>query len=598
MDIISLSKEKLKYQKGVKIDDDLVRWIGALETKINETMKDRMLQAYKNYEEIKDPKRHEIWITYGMVEDNTGDTRHQKKEGEERQLNLSQVVTTISQVKFVEETEKAIRDLGKESNALILWYSRIEKAILEYSKMVNKEFSDELKNVRRTISNLITHHVHFKDILGSLIESELELEDDFAWQKQLRSYFQSSDLSLKDERYMIVKIKQLKYEFDYGYEYFGPSTRIVISPLTDRVWLTMSSALQIKLGCSLGGPAGTGKTETTKDLAKFFGIQCIVFNCSEQIDYKILGNIFSGLCKHKYGAFACLDEFNRIGLEVLSVIATQLFAIRQAQLGDKKKVTILTESIDLVGKSGVFITMNPTYSGRSELPDNLKANFRPITMMKPEFSKIAQVKLYSEGFSESDVLSKKLFKLYDLAQQQLSQQDHYDFTLRTLGTVLSMAGNLKKVTKSLSGQEKRDEDKIILSSLEDANFPKFIAEDIKLFKALLTDLFPGVELDEPQTQFFDEQINEVMKKENIDPSPFTKSKVQQLIDIMNIRLGVCLTGPAGSGKTTVIKVTEKLSSKVRREYLDIQAEMIFRLKSKEEKKKGKEKKGIIVKIRN
>ena len=217
--------------------------------------------------------------------------------------------------------------------------------------------------------------------------------------------------------------------------------------------------------------------------------------------------------------------------------------------------------------------MNPTYSGRSELPDNLKANFRPITMMKPEFSKIAQVKLYSEGFSESDVLSKKLFKLYDLAQQQLSQQDHYDFTLRTLGTVLSMAGNLKRNIKSIQGQEKRDEDKIILSSLEDANFPKFIAEDIKLFKALLTDLFPGVELDEPQTQFFNEQINQVMEKENIDPSPFSISKVQQLIDIMNIRLGVCLTGPAGSGKSTVIKLTEKVSTKIRREYLDIQEQI-------------------------
>ena len=568
--VISLAKEKLKFQKGVKVDDDLARWIGLLETKINETMKERMLQAYKYYEDIKDPVRHETWITYGIVDDKDKDNRHQKKEDEEQQLNLSQVVTTISQVKFVEETETAIRDLGKESNSLILWYSRIEKAILSYSTMVNKDFNSELRNVRRTISNLITHHVHFKDILGSLIESELEYEEDFMWQRQLRSYFISADTSLRDERNLMVKIKQLKYEFDYGYEYFGPSTRIVISPLTDRVWLTMSSALQIKLGCSLGGPAGTGKTETTKDLAKFFGIQCIVFNCSEQIDYKILGNIFSGLCKHKFGAFACLDEFNRINLEVLSVIATQLFTIRQAQLGEKKKVTILTESIDLVGKSGVFITMNPTYSGRSELPDNLKANFRPITMMKPEFSKIAQVKLYSEGFSESDVLSKKLFKLYDLAQQQLSQQDHYDFTLRTLGTVLSMAGNLKRNIKSISGQEKRDEDKIILSSLEDANFPKFIAEDIKLFKALLTDLFPGVELDEPQTQFFDQQINQVMEKENIDPSPFTISKVQQLIDIMNIRLGVCLTGPAGSGKTTVIKVTEKVSTKIRKEYDEIQ----------------------------
>jgi dynein heavy chain len=345
----------------------------------------------------------------------------------------------------------------------------------------------------------------------------------------------------------------------------------------------MSSALQIKLGCSLGGPAGTGKTETTKDLAKFFGIQCIVFNCSEQIDYKILGNIFSGLCKHKFGAFACLDEFNRINLEVLSVIATQLFTIRQAQLSAKKKVTILTESIELVGKSGVFITMNPTYSGRSELPDNLKANFRPITMMKPEFSKIAQVKLYSEGFSESDVLSKKLFKLYDLAQQQLSQQDHYDFTLRTLGTVLSMAGNLKRNIKSQMGQEKRDEDKIILSSLEDANFPKFIAEDIKLFKALLTDLFPGVELDEPQTQFFNEQINQVMTMDNIDPSPFTISKCQQLIDIMNIRLGICLTGPAGSGKSTVIKLVEKVSTKIRKEYNEIQ-EKIQKKKEAEQNK--------------
>ena len=571
--VISLSKEKLKFQKGVKVDDDLARWIFQLETKINETMKERMLQAYKSYEDIKDETKHEIWITYGSLDDNTQDNKHQKKEDEEKQLNLSQVVTTISHVKFCDDTETSIKELSKESNALIIWYSRIEKAILSYSKMVNKVYEGELRNVRRTISNLITHHVHFKDILGSLIESELEYEDDFVWQKQLRTYFLSTDPLSRDERNLMVKIKQLKYEFDYGYEYFGPSTRIVISPLTDRVWLTMSSALQIKLGCSLGGPAGTGKTETTKDLAKFFGIQCIVFNCSEQIDYKILGNIFSGLCKHKYGAFACLDEFNRINLEVLSVIATQLFTIRQAQLGDKKKVTILTESIDLVGKSGVFITMNPTYSGRSELPDNLKANFRPITMMKPEFSKIAQVKLYSEGFSESDVLSKKLFKLYDLAQQQLSQQDHYDFTLRTLGTVLSMAGNLKRNIKSQSGQEKRDEDKIILSSLEDANFPKFIAEDIKLFKALLSDLFPGVELDPPQTQFFEEQINQVMAEDNIDPSPFTLSKCQQLIDIMNIRLGICLTGPAGTGKTTVIKLVEKVSTQIRKKYNKIQKQI-------------------------
>ena len=170
MCIISLAKEKLKFQKGVKIDDDLARWIGVLETKINETMKERMLQAYKYYEDIKDPVKHEM-VTYGGLDDKDKDNRH-KKEDEEKPLALSQVISTVSHIKFCEGTETAIKELVKESNSLILWYSRIEKAILSYSTMVNKEFKRKLRNVRRTISNLITHHVHYKDILGSLIESE------------------------------------------------------------------------------------------------------------------------------------------------------------------------------------------------------------------------------------------------------------------------------------------------------------------------------------------------------------------------------------------------------------------------------------------
>ena len=146
-----------------------------------------------------------------------------------------------------------------------------------------------------------------------------------------------------------------------------------------------------------------------------------------------------------------------------------------------------------------------------------------------------------------------------------------------------MARNIKSNIKSQTEQKKRDKDKIILSSLEDANFPKFISEDIKLFKALLTDLFPGVELDEPKVQFFNEQINEVMNKDNIDPSPFTISKCQQLIDIMNIRLGICLTGPAGSGKSTVIKLVEKVCTKIRTEYNQIQ-ERIQKQKEAEQNK--------------
>lgn len=165
--------------------------------------------------------------------------------------------------------------------------------------------------------------MHSRDIIEELTNLGVDSTSDFTWQQCLRYYYE-------DE---LIVARQVNSTLKYGYEYMGANTRLVITPLTDRCWLTITGALHIKLGASPKGPAGTGKTESTKDLAKGLGIYCLVFNCSEQIEYKIMARIFSGIVQS--GGWACLDEFNRIDVEVLSVIAQQLLDIRQAKLLSK-----------------------------------------------------------------------------------------------------------------------------------------------------------------------------------------------------------------------------------------------------------------------
>lgn len=210
-------------------------------------------------------------------------------------------------INWTDSVEMAISEMEDDPFALGALH---DQSVTNLSQLVELIRGSEISAVRRKILvALITQEVHSRDIIEELTNLGVDSTQDFTWQQCLRYYYE-------DE---LIVARQVNSTLKYGYEYMGANTRLVITPLTDRCWLTITGALHIKLGASPKGPAGTGKTESTKDLAKGLGIYCLVFNCSEQIEYKIMARIFSGIVQS--GGWACLDEFNRIDVEVLSVIA-------------------------------------------------------------------------------------------------------------------------------------------------------------------------------------------------------------------------------------------------------------------------------------
>jgi len=259
-----------------------------------------------------------------------------------------------------------------------------------------------------------------------------------------------------------------------------------------------------------------------------------------------LAQIYKGLAQS--GSWGCFDEFNRILIEVLSVIAMQIQAILTAIRDRSKQFPLQGEIIPLVPTVGIFITMNPGYAGRTELPENLKALFRPVAMMVPDTRLIAEVMMLSQGFKDASDLSTKMDTIYELMKMQLSKQSHYDYGLRAINAVIKCALMIRSRDPSMT------ERLIVYTAIRNMNLSKMVSQDKQLFENLLNDAFPGTEPPKEDLGALTEEIKNQLRIANLDPTPIIIQKVIETYMAFNTRHGNMLVGNTMGAKTTAWKI--------------------------------------------
>lgn len=518
------SKEELKLCNPVRVEQKIEEWLLTLEYEMKKTMRKTIEEAIKESEP----------------------TAKQAAEKDIPSL-ISKYPTQICQIilksvwtRQVEEGRAETPSKRQSKDLIQTQMGNISTTLKDMIKEPSEDPNDILRKTK--LEGLITIQHYQVEVYNKIITGEFEMEK----QKTVRMEWKAETKDLE--------VKVTDFGFNYFYEFLKATEKLVITPLTDKCYISMAQALRLQCGGCALGPSGVGKTETIKDMGRTLGLLVIVTNCSEQHKSAALARLLKGVVAT--GVWGCLDEFSRIDVDVLSVIAGNLQEIASVKRQGLQKFVYPGDGPDLgetkhVESSAYFITVRCGIKGNVDLPENIKVQFRLLAMMQPDYKIIIEVKLTTMGFDTPPKQAEKFALLYTLCNAQLSKQQHYDFGLRNIIPVFSAISNMRR-----SDPDFKPDDRTLARAIREVNVPKLVGNDTAIFIGLLKDIFAeSCEAEVTKNYGGLEQIvDSQIQRFKLNEGKAWKSKIFQLYNILQVRHGIIVVGPTGSGKSSMIQI--------------------------------------------
>nr|CAB3238692.1 dynein heavy chain 8, axonemal-like [Phallusia mammillata] len=480
------------------------------------------------------------------------------------------------------------------------------------------------------LENMIMYCVYLRDCMDGMTARKIRETTDFEWKRSVRFYSSPSGGVPQHNLHI------LDASYKYGMEFLGVTSNFVMTPATEKAFVSMSIGLQEAKGSAIIGGTCTGKTETIQGLAALLGKYLCLIHCSESTEISSLARVLQGLATD--GSWGCFDDVHLLsnnGLSVVLEFTAALCSSLKSKTEDQAFVTSLGDEGQMISVHrdlGLFLTFNETSLPKAKLSTAFRSFYRTTHLIKPDLSAILKAHCTALALRAPRLLADRLKTLLELAQQQLPPERHHLTNLPSVLIALNLAAQkrrskeerndsrtdqsrgadelklsrsnsqtsvrqpllqvspsptvarttgadklIKKTSSSpntLTSQAKIDHGFVAQALLETIS-PGLVAPDSLVFNNIVRDVFSGIQFvrdvltsmsgaspngsSQLQSQAaknhdMETAITQVAQERGLVAHGNWVSKVLQLHQMAQLRQGVVVAGPAGTGKSSLISV--------------------------------------------